>query len=208
MSLKTVKVQIGFELYLFWGFYFLSKTLLKFSLRHISKTNWHNQKQNSNSCLHFDGSISSLANYVWTEVIFFLYVCFKSILDFFSEFQLGICFESFFFEQIHFGLYVFSDLQFGRFLGANWRTSILDFVFDSKPILDFILKFKPVLDFLFAFKSLLDWMFSVQIHFAFFWGLKFKYILDFVRGFNSIWDVFKVQNSILESAFSVFNPFK
>ena len=46
---------------------------------------------------------------------------------------------------------VFSDLQFGRFLGANWRTSILDFVFDSKPILDFILNFRVQTRFGFSF---------------------------------------------------------
>ena len=171
MSLKTVKVQIGLELYFFGGFYFLSKTLLKFSLRHISKTNWHKQKQNSNSCLHFDGSISSLANYVWTEVIFFLYVCFKSILDFFSEFQLRICFENCFFEQIHFGLYfLISNLE-GFWEQIDERPFWILFLIPNRFwILFKILEFKPVLDFLFAFKSLLDWMFSVQIHFAFFWG--------------------------------------
>lgn len=112
MSLKTVKVQIGFELYHFWGFYFLSKTLLKFWLWHISKTNWHKQKQNSNSCLDFDGSISSLANYVWTEVIFFFMSASNPFWIFFLSSNLEFVLRTFFFKQIHFGLYfLISNLE-------------------------------------------------------------------------------------------------
>ena len=135
MSLKTVKVQIGFELYLFLGFYCLSKTLLKFSLRHISETNWHKQKQ--------------IQTHVWTLTVqFHLWQIMFELKSFFSLCLLQIhfgCFfwvptwnlfwELFFFWTNPFWI-VFSDLQFGRFLGANWQTSILDFVFDSKPILD------------------------------------------------------------------------
>ena len=191
MSLKTVKVQIGFELYIFfWDFTVCPK--LCWSSRSDTFRKQIDTNKNKFKLMfglwRFNFIFGKLC-LNWSH--FFLYVCFKSILDVFSEFQLGICFESFFFLNKSILDCIFWS-PIWKVFGSKLTNVHFGFCFWFQTDFGFILEFKPVLDFLFAFKSLLDWMFSVQMHFAFFWGLKFKYILDFVCGFNSIWDFFKV----------------
>ena len=179
MSLKKqLKFKLDLNFVLFWGFYFLSKTLLKFSLRHVSTTNWHKQKQNSNSCFalwRFNFIFGKLC-LKWSHLFSLCLLQFH--FGFFSEFQLGICFEMFFFwtnpfldcifwspiwkvfgsklTKVHFGFCFWLQTGFGFYFRVQTRFGF-----------SFCVQIRFGLNVLSSNTFCIFWGAQVQIHFGF-----------------------------------------